>query len=159
MADEFTKAPDPNVVDALNGVYRPILTFFEQAHRQEHRFKIRFRYGKLEKRFDKFVHCAREWRRCLLNRIERLGGEADSTMGPVIVADDIMPAYDATHDGLRSIHDAVNQAIAVVQSANDHPSHKLLMHLQHDVDRNMSKIEAWQRQTKDLGENYAITVI
>ncbi len=54
MADQSTAA----VIAALNSVYRPTLTAFEQFHRQEHRFEVKYRYSKLQKRFDKLVHCA-----------------------------------------------------------------------------------------------------
>ena len=59
---DWTWSYNGGVVAALNGVYRPVLTLFEQAHRQEHRFKVRYGYCKLDERFDKLVHCLRRWR-------------------------------------------------------------------------------------------------
>jgi hypothetical protein len=157
--DELTPTERPDVVAALNLVYPKLLQAFEQFHRQEHRFQIKYRYGKLQKRFDRLVHCARGWRRCVLNRIERLGGDADSTIGPVEVADEVGPAYRNTHDLLSSIYDAIGAAIAVVQSQNDHPTHKVLMTLQQEVDHKRAKLEAWLRQVADLGDQYILTVV
>jgi bacterioferritin (cytochrome b1) len=161
MDKDPADTPNPKVIDALNAVYRPALTFFEQAHRQEHRFLIKYRYKKIAARFDKLVHCARCWRRHLLNRIERLGGEVDSTMGPVVVSDDIRAAYTDTLTGLRAIYAAAGDAIKVVRddAVSDHVTHKLLMKLQAEVDRKIAKIEAHVRQTMDLGENYIITAV
>jgi hypothetical protein len=153
-----------DVISALNAVYQPTLCAFEQFHRQEHRFEVKYRYKKLQERFDKLVHCARGWRRCLLNRIERLGGDADSTINGVAVADDIETAYANTHLALVAIYVAIQNAIGVAkagddETAHDHVTHKLLMQLQAQVDHKISKVEAWQRQVEDLGQNYALNII
>jgi hypothetical protein len=160
MADKSAAS----VIAALNTVYQPTLCAFEQFHRQEHRFEVKYRYKKLQKRFDKLVHCARCWRRALLNRIERLGGDADSTISGVDVADDIMSAYCNTQTALDAIYDAIQRAIGVAksaddESANDHVTHTILMHLQYEVDHKRSKVEAWLRQVEDLGPNYALNII
>ncbi len=149
----------PTVVDALNEVYRPALRAFEQFHRQEHRFSQKYRYRKLKKRYTKLVCSAHDWRHVLLDRIERLGGEADSTIDGVVVVDDIKGAYGATHDLLDRIYDAVDRAVAAAVVDEDHPTHKLLLRLQSEVDRRRFKVEAWQRQVADLGENYLLAVI
>lgn len=160
MADKSSSA----VIDALNAVYRPTLKAFEQFHRQEHRFEVKYRYAKLETRFDKLVHCARCWRRTLLNRIERLGGDADSTIDGVAVSDDILSAYRNTQAALEAIEGAIQAAIGAAkagddEAAHDHVTHKMLMHLQAEVDHKLAKVEAWLRQIEDLGTNYTITVI
>ncbi len=153
-----------SVIVALNSVYQPTLCAFEQFHRQEHRFEVKYRYKKLQKRFDKLVHCARSWRRALLNRIERLGGEADSTIKGVEVADDILTAYRNTQTALDAIFDAIQAAIATANGSddegnNDHVTHKILLHVAYEVDHKRSKVEAWLRQVEDLGANYALNII
>jgi bacterioferritin (cytochrome b1) len=153
-------APEnPSVVEALNAVYRAALLAFEQFHRQEHRFEVRYRYKKLADRFDKLVHCARSWRRAVLNRIERLGGEADSTLGPVKVNDGVREAYEDALDALDAIRSAVIQGIAVASSANDYPTHKVLLFLSKEVDHKHAKIEAHLRQLKDMGDVYLATAV
>jgi hypothetical protein len=147
------------MTDALNAVYGPVLTLFEQAHRQEHVFQVKYRYKKLRERFDSLVGEARCWRRRLLNRIIRLGGDVTATMGDVSVTDDVKGAYEATQKLLDLIYNQLSMATAVAQSANDHPTHKVLMHLQHEVDHRRAKVEAWLRQVKDMGENYLVTLV
>jgi bacterioferritin (cytochrome b1) len=147
------------VIEALNNAYTPVLTLFEQAHRQEHVFEVRYRYTKLQERFDKIVHDARSWRRALLNRIVRLEGEVTATMSELSVSDDVKGAYDATLRLLDLIHSQIGQAVAVAQSANDHPTVKMLYCLQADVDHKRAKVEAWLRQVKDLRETYLVTVV
>lgn len=155
MADKA----DKTVIDALNEAYKPVLTAFEQFHRQEHRFEIKYRYMKLQKRFDCFVHAARCWRRAILNRIERLGGDVESVMGDVVVKDEIKDAYTATLELLTEIYDALAAAIKAAQAADDHPTHKILMHLQFEVDHKRCKVEAWLRQVTDLRDVYPVTVV
>jgi bacterioferritin (cytochrome b1) len=147
------------VIATLNAAYRPVLTAFEQFHRQEHRFQIKYRYKKLQKRYDKMVVEARCWRRRILNRVERLGGQIDSTMGPVVVKDEVKDAYQATEDILREIFDALDRAVAAAQAADDHVTHKVLMHLETEVDHEIVKVQAWLRQVKDLRDNYLVTVV
>jgi bacterioferritin (cytochrome b1) len=147
------------VIDALNAVYRPALTAFEQFHRQEHRFAVKYRYKELAERFDKLVNCAREWRRAVLNRIERLGGQADSTLGPIRIEDGVKEAYQATLAALAAIESAVKQAVAVAGSANDHPTCVVLYQVAKHVDRKMAKIEAHLRQLKDMGDAYLVTAV
>ena len=147
------------MIDALNAAYKPVLTAFEQFHRQEHRFEVKYRYMKLQKRFDCLVHAARCWRRKILNRIERLGGEADSVLGTVTVKDEVRDGYQATLDLLTEIYDAVGAAIKAAQAADDHPTHKILLHVQSAVDHKRAKIEAWLRQVRDLRETYLVTVV
>ena len=147
------------VVDALNKVYVPLLTAFEQFHRQEHRFLIKYRYKVLQKRYDCLVHHARCWRRHVLNRIERLGGDVDSKINVVVVKDDIKGAYTATLDLLTEIYDAIGAAVKVAQEAEDHVTHKILMHIQSEVDCKRSKLEAWLRQVADLRDVYPVTVV
>jgi bacterioferritin (cytochrome b1) len=149
---------DP-VVDALNEVYKPLLKAFEQFHRQEHRFQIKYQYKKLVVRFDCLVHHARGWRRAVLNRIERLGGDAESVIDGVVVKDEVKDAYKATLDLLTEIYDAINLAVAAAQAANDHPTHKILMRIQTEVDHKRCKIEAWLRQVSDLRDTYLVTVV
>ncbi len=99
-----------------------------------------------------------------MNRVERLGGDADSTIGAVTIADDIESAYRNTAALLTEIRDAIQQAIGAAkagddETAHDHVTQKLLMHLQAQVDHKLAKVEAWLRQVEDLQTNYAITVI
>jgi|SRR5271166_2590206 len=147
------------VVDALNEVYVPILTFFELAHRYEHRFADKYRYNKLAKRYDMLVHAARCWRRHVLDRIERLGGDADSMLEKIVIVDDVKGAYEGTHEALRAIFDAINKAVDAAKVADDHPTHKLLLRLQTKVDHKMFKLEAWLRQVADLKASYLVTVV
>jgi bacterioferritin (cytochrome b1) len=150
---------DDAVIEALNAAYKPILTAFEQFHRQEHRFQIKYRYKKLQTRYDKLVHAARCWRRAVLNRIERLGGEADSELGTVAVEDAVKEAYTATLFCLDEIFDRLADATEAAQKADDHVTHKILMQLQFEVDHKRAKVEAWLRQVKDLRDSYLVTVV
>jgi bacterioferritin (cytochrome b1) len=152
-------AEDNPVVASLNGVYRPALTAFEQLHRQEHRFGSKFGYKKLAGKYDKLVHSMRRVRHHVLKRIERLGGEADSTIEPVKVHDEVDKAFDATHKALGRIKDGISQASAVAQSANDHPTHKLMLKLSSKIDKHMHGVERHKRQLKDLGDTYHLTAI
>jgi len=147
------------VVDALNTIYPAVLTAFEQFHRQEHRFLVRYRYKVLVNRYDKLVHCAREWRRCLLNRIESLGGDADSTLDKVTVEDDVKKAYTATETILTKIADEVDAAVDSAVVAKDHVSHKLLMMLRSHVEHKLVKVRAWLAQVDDMKANYLVTVV
>lgn len=157
VAKKADKAND--VIDALNAAYGPILTAFEEFHRQEHRFQVKYQYKKLQCRYDKFVHCARCWRRAILNRIERLGGDVESKLGDVVVKDEVKDAYEQTLDRLTEIYDALGAAVPIAQEQNDHPTHKILMHLQAEVDHKRCKIEAWLRQVDDLKSTYLVTVV
>jgi hypothetical protein len=148
-----------SVIAALNDAYRPILTALEQFHRQEHRFEVKYRYKKLESRYDKLVSATRCWRRNILDRLERLGANVDSVMGPVIVKDEVRPAYEATQTILQEIYDAVGRATKAAQGADDHCTHKMLLHVHTEVDHKLAKVEAWLRQVKDMRDNYLVTVV
>jgi hypothetical protein len=152
-------AATASVTDALNVIYRLVLTAFEQFHRQEHRFEIRYRYNVLQKRYDKLVHCARCWRRCLLNRLEALGADADSTIGSVAVEDDVKRAYDATRDLLARIADAIDNAVDSAVGKSDHATHKILMHLRCEIEHKLTKVDAWLAQVEDMKANYLVTLV
>ncbi len=156
MADEQEPSGNPEVIQALNNAYEPILTAFEAFHRQEHRFQVKYHYKKMQKRYDELVGCARKWRRKILNRIEQLGGAVNSSLGPVSVSDDISTAYEDTLGRLRNIYSLLGQATAVAMSANDHPSTRMLMRLQTDVEKRLKKFEARKRQMTDMGANYLL---
>jgi bacterioferritin (cytochrome b1) len=149
------------VVDELNSVYPCVLTAFEQFHRQEHRFEVRYRYKVLVKRYDKLVHAARCWRRALLNRIEALGGEAESKIEKVVVEDDVKKAYEATHDLLEKIATALDDAIekARDEAVRDYTSHKILLELRKEVEHKCVKVRAWLNQVDDMKQNYLVTVV
>ena len=106
---------DKSVVDALNAIYCLVLTAFEQFHRQEHRFQVRYRYKVLVDRFDKLVDAARCWRRHVLNRLEELDADADSKIDPVAVEDDVKVAYEKTLDLLEKIAAAIDAAVDSAQ--------------------------------------------
>ena len=150
---------DKDVVDALSKAYVPILTAFEEFHRQEHRFSVKYRYKKLEERYDKLADHARCWRRAVLNRIERLGGDADSTLDKVVVKDEVKDAYDQTLERLTEIYDALDAVVAAAVKADDHPTHKIAMMVQSEVDCKRAKLEAWLRQVEDLKATYLVTVV
>jgi len=146
------------LVAAMNAAYRPIMTFMEQAHRQEHRFEKKYGYGKLQSRFDKLNGCARKWRRKILDRIEEFGGEVDSAMDPIKVSDDVATAYSDTLESLDSIYSALKQAVAVAMGSNDHPSTVMLMKIQKKVDSKIKDYEKHQRMAADLGDKYLLTL-
>lgn len=159
MADQQEPTGNPEVIAALNQAYKPALTAFEQLHRQEHRMLKRHGYKREAKRFDKLVDHAHMVRHKILNRVERLGGNVDSEMGPVKVSDDIETAYNDTVAILKEIYGALGRATAVATSANDHVTHKLLLMLQYKVDKKIHIMETKQRQLADLGSNYILKAI
>jgi hypothetical protein len=151
-------ATTASVTDALNVIYRLVRTAFEQFHRQEHRFEIRYRYNVLQKRYDKLVHCARRWRRCLLNRLEALGADADSTIGNITVEDDVKRAYDATRDLLARIADAIDNDVDSAVGKSDHVTHKILMRLRCEIEHKLTKVDAWLAPVEDMKANYLVTL-
>jgi len=159
MAERNTESTAPAVVDALNAIYPLVLTAYEAWHRQEHRFEIRYRYQVLVRRYDRLVHAARCWRRAILNRLEAVGADADSTIGPVEVQDDVRLAYEATKDRLTKIADAIDAAVDSARTEKDHVTHKLLLHLRAEVEHKLVKINAWLAQVADMRENYLVTLV
>jgi len=143
-------ASQPSVVDALNTIYPLVLTAFEQFHRQEHRFEVRYRYMVLQKRYDKLVEAARCWRRAILNRLEALDADADSSMGTIKVQDDVKLAYEATRDLLTDIAGAIDKAVDAAQGEKerDHVTHKLLLMLRKEVDHKIVKLNAWLARSR-----------
>jgi bacterioferritin (cytochrome b1) len=149
---------DPNVITALNNVYRPALTAFEQFHRQEHRISQRYRYKEFADRFDKLVDHAHCIRHKVLNRIENLGGEATSEIEPVEVSDGMKDAHANAHHMLTHIQDRLKQALAVAESANDAPTGSMLFRLAKKNQKKIDKNKAWLRQADDLGPtNFLMT--
>jgi len=159
MAAKTTESTAPTVVDALNAIYPLVLTAYEQWHRQEHRFEIRYRYHVLQKRYDRLVAAARCWRRAILNRLEAVGADADSTIERVTVEDDVRKAYEATKDQLTAIADAIDKAVDSARTERDHVSHKLLLHLRSEVEHKLVKLNAWLAQVADMRENYLVTLV
>jgi hypothetical protein len=152
-------AKSSNVVADLNTIYPCVLTAFEQFHRQEHRFEVRYRYKVLVKRYDKLVHAARCWRRKLLNRIEALGGDAESKLEPFEVQDDVKKTYEATEDRLNKIAAEIDKAVDTAAVQKDHVTHKLLMVLRHEVEHKCVKVRAWLNQVDDMKQHYLVTVV
>ena len=152
-------ASDKSVVDALNAIYCLVLTAFEQFHRQEHRFQVRYRYKVLVHRFDKLVDAARCWRRHVLNRLEELDADADSKIDPVAVEDDVKVAYEKTLDLLEKIAAAIDAAVDSARTESDHVTHKLLLHLRCEVNHKIVKLRAWLAQVEDLKATYLVTVV
>lgn len=148
-----------SVVDSLNEIYPLVLTAFEAWHRQEHRFEVRYRYHVLQHRYDKLVSAARCWRRALLNRLEALGAEADSTLGKITVEDDVKRAYQATKDQLTDIAGAIDKAVDSARTEKDHVTHKLLLGLRAKVEHKLVKLNAWLAQVTDMKANYLITLV
>lgn len=157
MADATTAEPD--IIAALNAVYAPVLAAFEAWHRQEHRAKIKFRYKVLAKRYDKLVDDARDWRRSVLDRIERLGGDADSTIEGVAAFDDVGKAYADTIERLRAIYDACQAGCDAADAAGDNVTFDVFDAIQHDADKLVAKFEAFGRQIDDLGPAYLLTLV
>jgi len=159
MPSKNTELTSSAVIDALNAIYTLVLTAFEEWHRQEHRFEVRYRYHVLQHRYDMLVHAARCWRRELLNRLEAVGADANSSIGKVVVSDDVKKAYERTHDCLQEIADAMDKAIATVRVEEDHVTHKLLLHLRGEVEHKIVKLNAWLAQVADMKTNYLVTLV
>jgi DNA-binding ferritin-like protein len=155
MAD----AKPESVVEALNAIYRCVLTAFEQFHRQEHRFQVKYRYKVLVKRYDKLVHAARCWRRHILNRLEELGAEADSTLEPIAVEDAVKTAYEKTQALLEKIAAEIDKAVESAQVEKDHVTHKILLMQRKEVEHKIVKVRAWLNQVSDLKQSYLVTVV
>jgi hypothetical protein len=153
---ELDDKGNPEVIGALNKVYKPALTAFEEFHRQERRFKNRYGYQKMGKRYHDLTKHAHEIRHKVLQRIEELGGDADSSMEPVNVADGINDAYRHTSDRLGQLRDTLTQANAVAQSANDHDTHLMMLRLQRLVERKYHKVMSRRRQVRDMKDNYLL---
>jgi hypothetical protein len=153
-------AAKTSVVGTLNSIYALVLTAFEQFHRQEHRFEVRYRYKVLRKRYDKLVHAARCWRRMLLNRLEALGADADSTIEKIVVEDDVKRAYDATLKLLERIAAEIDKATDTAKGDQaDHVTHKILLGLREEVEGELVKIRAWLAQVADMKANYLVTLV
>lgn len=159
LMDQQDPGGNPEVIAALNQAYVPALTAFEQFHRQEHRLLKKYQYKHEAKRFDKMVNFAHCVRHKILNRIEGLGGEVDSRINSVTVSDNVKDAYENTISLLKEIYEALGRAVAVAQSANDHPTIKMLMMLQAKTDKKIRKYEAHMRQMNDLGNSYMLTSV
>ena len=157
MLDKERTRGDSNVVAALNNVYKPALTAFEQFHRQEHRLNKRYRYKKFAKRYDKLVDHAHHVRHKVLNRVEHLGGDVDSVLDPIRVADDMQTVHENTLACLKEIQGRLGQATAVATSANDHTTHAMLLGLQKKNEKAIKKVEALERQREDLGNDFMLT--
>jgi hypothetical protein len=113
----------------------------------------------MQERFDRLVFCARHWRRELLNRIVRLGGDVTATMGTIAVTEEVKRSLENTKDLLDQIFDVLDAAMSAAVSAQDHPTMKMLMMLLHEVDHKRSKVEAWLNQVKDMRDNYLVTLV
>ena len=159
MAERNTESTAPAVVDALNAIYPLVLTAYEAWHRQEHRFQVRYRYHVLERRYDRLVHAAHCWRRAILNRLEAVGADADSTIGPVTVEDDVRLAYESTKARLTGIAAAIDAAVDSATVGKDHVTHKLLLMLRKEVEHKLVKLNAWLAQVADMGNNYLVTLV
>jgi bacterioferritin (cytochrome b1) len=157
MAANLDASARPEVAEALNGVYKPVIVGMDQVHEQESVFGVRFKWERLKKEYDALGEHFHDWRHCLLRRIIRLGGTPDAGIGTQ-TTDDVKVAYENTLDCLETIYGTVTSAIAVATSQNDHPTHKILMQIQACVDKKIACIQAKLRQIKDLGDDYLITV-
>jgi len=152
-------AQTKSVADALNTIYPLVLDAWEQFHRQEHRFEVRYRYMVLQERYDKLVHAARYWRRKLLIRRQVHGADADCTIGKITVEEDVKKAYEATKEKLDQIAAAIDAAVDSAVGKSDHVTHKLLMHLRVEVEHKCVKLRAWLAQVEDMKANYLVTLV
>lgn len=158
MASDTDPAPDAGIIDALNTVYVPLLTLFEQAHCHEHIFECRYAYMGLRDQFDELVEEVRNWRRHVLNRVIRLGGSVDSRLNPIETSDDVGKAYTLMLDALRGIASAIKTAFVACKA--DMVAQKVLGHIACEVDCRIHEYLAYQRQITDLGPNdYLATLI
>lgn len=161
MAADPTPRPNSKVIDALNGAYRPVLTAFELMHRLEHRYEIRWGYLGLRDRFDGLVAVARCWRRALLDRMERLGGEVESAIDPIPpIPDAVGRAYQLALDTLRGILGRLADAAETCRAQGDPVSAQMCGHLLGEVDREIAALEVALRQSGDLSaSDYLATLI
>lgn len=160
MADDPTPRPDADVIGLLNAAYVPILTLFEAAHVHEHIFEQCWGYLGLRDLFDGLVADARCWRREILNRIIRLGGDVDSRIEPVQTSDDVGKAYSLTLDALRGIFDALAAGHKGCEAANDYVSGHLCKSLMVAVDARVAELERLIRQAGDMSaSDYIATLI
>lgn len=177
---------DPAVLDALSGLYKAARFAAELACRQKHRYLIKYDLKGLFRHFlcllkcecchehEKCEHgpnhhehhdhckhgkCIPCWVRCVLNRIERLGGDADSTMDKVKVEEGIAEAFTGMIAALKAVCDAADSVIDAAATAKDHPSKEIASKIYHAADCDIAKFEALLRQEKFKTEPYVMAQI
>jgi hypothetical protein len=159
MAARKRKDPSPELVAALQTLYVCMLTGFEQFHRQEHRFEVRYRYKVLQDRFDKLVDCAHDWRADVLDRLEELHLDFESKIDPFVVESDVKLAYEQTLDRLRDMAEEIQAAIKAAAAEYDCPTEEMLEDLAVEVEKKIVKVEAWLEQVADMGAAYLTTLV
>lgn len=159
----------------LSDLYAACQTAQEQIKRLKVRFKVRFRYYRLVHELACIIHChycnkdaghaerhaehvglcCSCWAMHVLHRIERLGGDANSEIGDIVVTDDVKPALEKVLEVLQAVVDAAK----AVESGKDHLSSSIAGEIQCAADKHIECIEAHLRQIKDLGDNYLLTLV
>lgn len=164
---------DSAVVAALGDLYVSCLTAAEQIRRLKVRFRVRYRYCRLvdmlhcmlmcdcchNVRNDgkKSGECCMCWSWCVLHRIEGLGGEARSYLGPTDLTDDVKAALETI---LAKLQDVCESASKVITAAtDDHCSMKVGSEVYCAANCHIECVKAHLRQIEDLKESYLITLV
>ena len=137
----------PSVISALNTIYVQLLTWKEQSHRQENRFEA-MGWDGLKKKFDKATREAHDLIHDVLDRIEALSGEPNSTLNPVTIANDPQGAFTLGLTTLNALLASYRSAITVAQGDQDRATEKLLFGQLGTVEDRAMKFE---KQIRKLG--------
>ena len=139
----------PSVISALNVIYTQLLTWKEQSHRQENRFEAQGWSG-LKKRFDKATQEAHALIHDVLDRIEALSGEPNSSLGAVTVANDAQGAFSAGLTVLNGLLAAYRGGILAAIADQDRTTELLLLEQIMEVEARVIKFEKQLRKLSAL---------
>lgn len=180
-SDQAAAQPTLDAIAALNDLYRACNTAAEQVRRQIMRFKVRYRYCRLVHELKHLLccECCRKmheseehehgygphkeqdgdclfcWAICALHRIERIGGDADSTLDTVGAVDDVRVALEIVAANLRKIADHCNEC----QTTGDPLTAQVAGKIACSVDHHLECIQAHLRQIDDMGPAYLTTIV
>ena len=158
-------------IDPLNELYRACNTAAEQVRRLKVRFHVRYRYCKL-------VHCLKHMLECeccgmchagsvekgkcikcwsiqTLHRIERLGGDADSMVNPIVMSENVKDALEIIRDRLTDVAVAAENT----SRSTDIGTKKIGGEIACACDCHLEAIEAHLRQIEDMGKEFLITLV
>ncbi len=144
---------DPKVLDGLNTLNQAEVSLHETGHAWEKVFECE-QYKKLRKWVnDQVVGESRKRRRYLEKRLVRLGGKIQVAISPATVdpAASVADTLTAALAAMVNLWKAYQSAYEVVYAAKDWTTADDICGLQKAVEDTIFDLEAFQRQTSDMG--------
>jgi len=139
----------PSVIAALNTLYMQLLTWKEASHRQENRFQA-MGWNGLKEKWDSATHEAHDLIGGVLDRIEELGGEPQSTMGQVTIANDPQAAFQLGLTTLNALATSYRSALDAAAGDKDVGTEDVLYGQACKVERRIIKFEKQLRKLAAL---------